>query len=183
MNHCYMYGAVRVQDIASPTPNTSVKLDYRALVLPTPAQIAADPTNPANEATVACALANKSAPPDGPYTVSYLNTGFGEFKGGNAGGWTGQDDAWQVDQRAQRLYTYDCMAVGGHGATWRDSTDFTVSGGVGNSTRQIPSKPTTSSGGTQIPDLPGTESAVCIQQKAGTYTGAPAGGQTPMIVM
>lgn len=162
MNHCWMEGAIKVHVGLPHTPST-VNIDYRAIG-PNPPVACAD------------AAADLRAPKDGAYTVSYLNTGFGEYEGGNTG-------VWEYDRTAQRVYKADCMAVGGHRSTWRDSTDFTVSGGAGNSTRQITPKPASINGGQEIPDLPGTESAMCIQQKAGTYSGAPDGAQAPIIVI
>lgn len=179
MNHCWMAGAVKVH-VGAPHTTSSIAIDYKKI------QPVANPLDPAYEANVACAVPSaQRAPKDGWYTVSYLNTGFGEYEGGNVGGNLEPEldpETWEVDRRLQRVYVRDCMAFGGHPKTWQQQTtsdnDFQVTGGAGTWAGQIRPKPTA-----EIPDLPGTESAICVQQAKGTYSGAPDGGQAPIIVI
>lgn len=171
MNNCWYDGAIKldVDNHGDPNPPSQIFIDYRSFTassLPTAAGRAA------------CAAADTRNPTAGNYSVSYLNTGFGDFIGGNTSGGTN----YAVDSQAQREYVRDCMAVGGAASRWIDNEELTVnSSGVGTATVDIDAK--TANGGQGIPDLPGTESAICIQQKAGSYTGAPDGAQAPIIVI
>ncbi len=165
MNHCWMKGAIKTH-VGSPHATSTIEIDYRAV--------------PATGAPAECASAERRGPKTGAYTITYLNTGFGDYVGGNSGNWA--VDGGEV----QRVYKADCMAVGGHRSIWQQSAaggDFSVTNGVGIWNGQIRPKPSTINGGAEIADLPGTESAICIQQAAGTYTGAPDGAQAPMIVL
>lgn len=161
MNHCFMEGAVKAH-VGDPDTPSTVLLEYGSF---------------STSSVTACAAASRTTPTNGTYTISYLNTGFGEFAGGNSG-------VWDVDKVTQREYVRDCMAVGGAASTWIDSDDeLVVSSGSGSESTVIDPKPETTNNGDEFEDLPGTESAICIQQKAGTYTGAPDGGQVPVIVI
>ncbi len=164
-DQCWMKGALKTH-VGSPHATSTIEIDYRAI--------------PATGAPAACKTAALRAPKSGAYTISYLNTGLGDYVGGNSGNWA--VDGGEV----LRVYNSSCMAVGGHRSMWQQSvagSDFSVSGGVGTWSGQIRPKPSTISGGAEIANLPGTESAICVHQAAGTYTGVPDGAQAPMIVL
>lgn len=120
-------------------------------------------------------------PKAGDYNISYLNTGLGDFVGTGSG----------------RTFVHDCMTSGGHASTWWDGRDNTApivhsyndlltvpTSGSGTATVTIARKPTWHPNGqSEIKDLPGTESAICLQQKPGSYSGAPHGAQAPFTVI
>lgn len=73
MNHCRMAGALKVH-VGAPSTTSSIAIDYRRI------QPVANPLDPAYHANVAYAVSSaQRSPKDGWYTVSYLNTGFGDY--------------------------------------------------------------------------------------------------------
>lgn len=170
MNHCWIDGGkvnAHVQEHSGAAANGSqITITYNTL------DPATDPT--------ACSTVATKTPASGEYNISYLNTGLGDFVGTGSG----------------RTFVHDCMTSGGHVSTWWDGRDntapithsynniLTVTSGMGSAMVTIARKPTWHpTGQSEIKDLPGTESAICLQQKPGSYTGTPHGAQAPFTVI
>lgn len=99
----------------------------------------------------------------GTYDVNFLNTGFGDFLG----------------EEPARVLNNDCM-TGGHRSTFRIGELAVDTDGNGSGTYVInkPANHPDPKFNDEIPDLPGTESAVCVSAK-----NASQGMQNPVTVI